>query len=763
MKKNTVSKLAAIALSASMVVGTVMPTFAASEDVIDSSKKGSITIHKYDMTAAKAAGVDLDKLGIGGYSNEDSPATDSTGTAGNSKSTGLKNTIAEEALKNYVIKGVEFSYLRVGNVETLSKNGDVKVIYGIDKDLQGILGLSADDAAKTDGDVYYYTSTQINTAMTTLLSLDTKPAADKDNTVGAVSTDGKQRENQDNGDTEYPTNTAGKNALENYMKDHKGTAMSLTDINGETSATDLDLGLYLIVETKVPEDVIYTTNPWFVQLPMTDDSGDHWVYDLDCYPKNQTGVPTLEKQVRNNTDGVASVSSADNNVVVKDADKDEHLKKTEYSYADTVTATEGEKLDYYWSSKLPAITSEASYITQYTFSDQMAKGITYGKNAVVAIFDKAADVPTKTDADGKTTFDVNINNIDKAGAVAVWKDSDGMFTQTYDDEKNTMVVKFTEKGLKEINPNYSEKFMMILYTATVDSNDEVVLGDKGNPNAVNLEWKRTSTDYYDVLKDEAIVYSYGLDMQKNFSDDASGTHVDSDAGDATNVRFVIQNKTDGYFLIAEEESAGHYHVTGRTLTEGKDVTGSGKAGEATQFKPAADGKLYIAGLEADTYILTETHTDTAYSLLKDTIEIVINPTTAKIVGTEANVTGIQSKSDKDSTNNVGKSASEKQLADDIAVTVTAATCTVDGSNPTLVADGMYAAKNVATTEFDKAIYKDAATQSENGIVKMTVLNSRGFHLPQTGGNGLFAITIAGILVAGVGFFALNKKKGEEQA
>ena len=81
-----------------------------------------------------------------------------------------------------------------------------------------------------------------------------------------------------------------------------GTAMDLTDAKGVTKKDKLPLGLYLIVETKVPEDVTYTTNPWFVQLPSTDSEGDDWFYDVVCYPKNETGVPTLDKRVRNNPD-----------------------------------------------------------------------------------------------------------------------------------------------------------------------------------------------------------------------------------------------------------------------------------------------------------------------------------------------------------------------------------------------------------------------------------------------------------------------------
>ena len=82
--------------------------------------------------------------------------------------------------------------------------------------------------------------------------------------------------------------------------------MPLTDENGKTGAGDLQLGLYLLAETKVPEYVTETVDPWFAALPFTDPEGERWLYDLTCYPKNQTGNPTLEKFVQNageNVDG----------------------------------------------------------------------------------------------------------------------------------------------------------------------------------------------------------------------------------------------------------------------------------------------------------------------------------------------------------------------------------------------------------------------------------------------------------------------------
>ena len=48
---------------------------------------------------------------------------------------------------------------------------------------------------------------------------------------------------------------------------------------------------------------------------MTDIEGSQWFYNINCFPKNQTGHPTLEKKVRNEygTAGLNYDSAGTNN------------------------------------------------------------------------------------------------------------------------------------------------------------------------------------------------------------------------------------------------------------------------------------------------------------------------------------------------------------------------------------------------------------------------------------------------------------------
>lgn len=643
--QNMIKKITIAVLSAAMMLAPIVNIKAASTDVVDTSKTGSITIHKYDMTAAKQAGVNTSQF----------------------TPTGKQDAAAEAALEKYAIKGVEFSYLRVGDVEQQSENGKIQMIYELPTTIQQILGLTSSDAAKTEGSKTYFTSQQINEKLAKAL---------EDNTVT-------------------------KDKLEDYMGKN-GTAMDETNANGVTSKDKLPLGLYLIVETKAPENVTYTTNPWFVQLPSTDSKGDDWFYDVICYPKNETGNPTLDKRVRNNPD--------QNNVTTANTDRlaDFTSARNEYKYQSTVTASKAERLDYQFISKLPHITSSTTYLSTYTFNDTMANGMTYGKDAVIAIYE------TKDAADR-----TNVNNVEKSGALAVWKssDTDPKFAVTYgkSGDDPTMKIEMTKAGLNELNKKYSDKYIVVYYTAKVNTNDSVVLGDKGNPNDVSLTWKRTSTNYYDILKDKCIVYSYGYDLTKKFSDDK---------GDATKVRFVVKNKTDNYYLVATG-SNGVYQVTGKSATEA----------DATQFSPSSAGKLVINGIEADEYAFTETHSDAGYSLLKKDITVKVTETKANITPTIANITGIQSKADTDSTANDGV-ANGTALNNNVTVQTIAASATVDDTKATMTKQG----------------------ESDNAYINMELTNQKQFLLPLTGGTGSYLLIIVGVVVAGCGVMVLRRNK-----
>lgn len=615
MKKFRLS-ISAMMLSAACVVSSVLPVFAAPSDIIDTSRSASVTIHKYDMTAATNDGIDIYQYTANGKKDDDAEAT----------------------LKDYVIEGVEFTYLRLGDINTESVNGNINVLYDIPSDLERILGLS-----DTRGD-HKHTSDDLNKSMeNTLIS-----------------------------------NTAGKNALENYIASAaNATRMPLTNAEGVTAASGLQVGLYLFVETKVPANVHTTVDPFFLSLPMTDNEGDDWFYDVDVYPKNQTNIPDLDKLVRQHDDAAL-------------------YNKPEY--ADIATVSEGDVVDYIFVSHLPKITSEATYLTEYTFVDKMDKGLTYNQDAAIYFYNNEADAKAN-----------NTGN-----AIKSWAHGNAAFAESYvkgNGKFNEMTVAPTKDGLKEIDPSLSQCWLVVAYSATVNSDATPVLGDAGNTNDVTLTWKRTSMDYVDTLDDRCRAYTFGINLSKEFTDSKT-------KGNPMDVKFVLKNDTDGHYITAKKAGEGLYYVT--------DGTKGAKEENGTVFSPDDKGKLIINGLEANTYVLTETHTSAGYSLLKEPIIINIKCTVDDFTPSQTTHYDV-----KDMEGNQHKNM--------IEVAGERASATVDNKNTAMSVDTV------------------GDVTSTNARVDMTVVNTSTFELPQTGGYGTILFTLAGCAAAFAGVLVLGKK------
>ena len=528
MKK--IHRVVALLLSALMVIGLMTTAFAATDSAptIDPGKKASLSIYKYDITTA---------------------SKDGAWDAESYVSTGLHDDAVIDKLAKYAVQGVEFTYLRVADIdmnnEVVDGQRQVGVLYGFDgaDTVLSAIGVTAADAHKSENGKNYYTSDLLNNKLSASLTANA---------------------------------TTAKNALETAAK-NGGAAMTETDAAGHTSAENLEQGLYLVVETRVPENVTSTCNPFFVSLPMTTVDGAAWNYDVTVYPKNQTGNPTLDKTVRESKN-----STGKNNGSLTDIGD---------GYAHTATASVGDVVDYQIISTLPTITSKATSLSEYTYVDTMSKGIRYNKQDVVIEFFKDTGCTDK---------------------ITTWDETSSKFTVAYDDTANTMTIRMTEAGLTEINEattvytdsvkrGYSDCTMRITYAATLTADAQ--MGDKDNPNEVVLTWKRTNTTYFDTLNDCCHVYTYGIDVLKQFSDNG---------GKVQNVKFLLHNDTDDVYVIADLKD-GVYYAKGFAA----------KKADATTFVPNAQGHVVVKGLEDDTYSLTETATDKGYILLKEAVKIVI--------------------------------------------------------------------------------------------------------------------------------------------
>lgn len=714
MKK--LRKILMLCLAVIMCLSCTSLAFAAEVDdaTIDTDANCSLTIWKYDWTNALKDGV----------WNEDSFT--STGwresyveeILGEAVREGDANGETDNPLGNgqnangYAIKGVEFSYLRVADIVTFTESANdqhpdynqTMVLYGFNKektaDLLAAIGLpdgagryeNADNTDKLSHDNYYYTSDTLNKALADALNANA---------------------------------TVVKDALEKYMAQAGGTAMPLTNENGKTIVRNLPVGLYLLVETKVPEMVTSTTNPFFVSLPMTTVSGDEnsaspegghfWNYDVVVYPKNETGIPSLEKTVRE-----AQKDTGNNNGSDTITDGFDH----------NATASAGDVMEYQIVSTLPTITSDATRLTVYNFYDTISGGLSYNKADGVKI-----EIFTDQDCTDK---------------VASWTQNDGKFTVDYSSDDRHMTVDITEAGLDEINGRtenvnghvymgYSNYTVRLTYTATVNSNASMTFGQDGKENEVVLTWKRTSSDYYDTLISDAHVYSFGIDLTKVFSDKDSETAEDT--GMFKHVKFKIWNETDGYWVTAaRNDSEGVYYVTGHVTEEA----------DATVFYPVTSdgsyGKIIVKGLEDDEYVLTEIGTANGYVLLKDNIHVVITATedeTRPCTIYQKDVLGVL-QNDPHYQFDGGYDLHLSGIPQEAQIyNMLTASATVDGN----------------------AVQMREDDGSANAEALLKVVNNPGFDLPDTGDNGTMLLSIIGIVVmagAALVIFMVTRKKSEAE-
>ena len=719
-KSKVISRIGALALAAALACTSLISASAASiaDATIDTSRTANLILYKYDFTNAKKDGVwnEGSYVSTGQY---DQRVNDTLGGATRKGDTDTTSDLGNGQTSNgYAIKGVEYTYLKVADITQFTESANdgqtsehVEVLYAIDKtkgaDMLAALGLengkdSYANANKLDDANWYYQSDVLIKALSDSL------------TANATTT---------------------KNALEAYVAANGGTKMLETDEDGKTEANDLPLGLYLLVETKVPEMVTGTTDPCFISLPMTSvdggmtkgdtngnitTGGHDWLYDVTIYPKNTTGIVTLEKTVREAKNDTGKNNASD---VITDG------------FAHNATASAGDTVEYQIISTLPTITSTATNISDYTFKDVLARGLSYNGEVTLEFFKDAACTQS----------------------VAKWTEADNKFTVAKaenSDKSHTMTIAMTDAGLKEINTantaannangalyaGYSNYTLRIRYNAKLNSDESLVYGDNGNENNVVLTWKRSNDKYFDTLIDDCHIYTYAINVAKTFSDGkAEQTMFD-------HVLFKAQNKTDGYYVIAAlNETEGIWYVTGHT----------DKEAEATALYPVTwntkPGQIILKGVEDDQYIWTELETANGYTLLKNNIDVTI-----KSVDDANRPCDIYSKDTLGVVQNDPRynfpNNEDYKLANipqtQLAHNYQTASATVDGNNVTMLDDEM-------------------DTGSTNAIAPLQVVNTKGFETPMTGENGTWALAIGGVLVFCLGtsafiFFLVFKKRKEQE-
>lgn len=416
-----------------------------------------------------------------------------------------------------------------------------------------------------------------------------------------------------------------KNAVIDLVKKANDNHAASTTDNGTVKFTDLSLEkLYLFAETdasaakKVSDGSSVAVTKVSVPFFVSlpfTDKDGNSVTDIYAYPKNSTGTATIEKKIVENG-----------------------TDKT------TTTANIGATIKYKVTYEIPV---GENGLESLSVTDKMSKGLTFGnsvevKNGTTTVAPENYMVASSTDTDGITTI----------------------------------TIIFNKEYCEKLGQNTTQNFT-ITYKATL--NDQAVLGQSGNTNAVSVTYKNTGdVDRKTEPTGTPKVFTYGIDLLKK--------------GEGTNtvlkgVEFTLTDNTGKAVNVKKNDSNTFYTPGGSSNTVTTDD----------------QGKIYIRGLKPGTYKLTETKTNNGYVLLKNPVVIVI--------AEDSNTPGV-------ATATVG----------DKAVTMNA-----DQNN------------------------KDSNTAE----VPLTVVNSKGFDLPTTGGRGIALFTIAGIaIVVAAGTLLFMRKRSK---
>ncbi|MDY3086394.1 MAG: SpaH/EbpB family LPXTG-anchored major pilin [Blautia sp.] len=531
----------------------------------------------------------------------------------------------------------------------------------------------------------------------------------------------------------------------------------MTDENGVAKFTNLDLGLYLVVETTSPAIVTGPCVPFLISVPMTTD-GDDWLYDVHVYPKNSTavggvslvktgkdgaklkGVTFVLQKKKVVTEGVTwiditkkSTAKGDNTgadlTLVTDAEGKisvDGLSSGTYRFIEksvgtdnkgyimdgaatyvfdvngtevTYNGTKGDSIEIPVTNDKPDMTKQVKngndwkQDADYSVGDKVPYRITVSVPANIKKLKKFALTDTPTNLKDDAN---SVKVTDKTGSTTI------PATATATEDGNGFTIDFTPADLD----SYAGQNIIVTYNAELL--DTAVTTTVGNPNTATLEYSnkilpdtddgynpnKPGTPTTDKITDTAVVYTFQIQIEKK-AEKADGTPL-------ADVEFDLYKAVDagtaGVATADEVKKAG------------LDSSKAWKKINETSLKTNTEGKVSQSGLKNGEYYLVETKTNAEYNLLKAPVKVTLNIAYTTTTKAEYNI------------DETGKTTLVKH-------------------------------------EVEKTEFKNAGVASD-GIQIQTVINKKGFTLPLTGGMGtvLFSVIGLALVLAGVVVITASRKK-----
>lgn len=447
----------------------------------------------------------------------------------------------------------------------------------------------------------------------------------------------------------------------------------IDDTTGKASAkfTDLDLGLYLVQETKAPSQIVNKTANFLVSVPMTNEAGKAWNYDVVAEPKNAAvyaGINLIKKGTTIKADGTLETvnlagvtfvlqsrptgsedsvtwtnvgsytTESDGTINVND------LAPNDYRFIETGL---GENNGYILNGKPYEFTvqndgkikvgskdpTDIATITADNEKPDLKKevknGNTYENAADASIGDMvewkvSASVPSNVDQLEKYSI------TDKMSSALTWVEAEAALNITYksngtpvnaettdytlikptdNQEGGSWTIEFTEAGKTKLKTN---NISSIEVTFKTKLNEKANIGSAGNLNDAQLDYSNA-------------IYPLVDSTNPNDGKKPGEDHIKDQAKVYS---FAIDmTKVDGNNTATKLEGVQFdlYKYSG-TVTEPteSDLKGSGKKINITDLVTDINGKITVKGLENGNYYLVETKAAAGgYNLLKAPVKVVI--------------------------------------------------------------------------------------------------------------------------------------------
>lgn len=565
-------KLLAGLLTGAMLLGSMsVSAFAADKTpVIDTTKTGSITIHKYtegtatgtaasgkeDASQVPAGAVPIKDVGFTIYKVQDAakladyystnpeslPAVSEYCT-GSGKNVQLKAGVADNKVGDEVktdVNGVaEFKNLALGLYLVVETTSPAIVTGPCDPFLISV-------PMTTDGDDWLYNVhvyPKNSTAVGGLSLVKTGKAGAALKGVTFV----LQKKNGDSWTDITKKSTA--------LGDNTGTVLNLvTNEAGKISVEDLSSGTYRFIETSV--------------------GADNKGYIMD-------GAATYEFKVEGN-DVTYAGNTGTNITIPVTNDKPDMTKEVKNG-------------------------SEWKHDADYSVGDKVPYRITVSVPANIAKLKKFALTDTPTNLKDDVT---SVKVTDKTGKTTI------PATATATADGNGFIIDFAPADLT----TYAGQNIIVTYNAELLST--AVTTTAGNPNTATLEYSNKilpDTDdesnpnkpgepKTDKITDTAVVYTFQIQIEKK-AEKADGTPL-------ADVEFDLYKAVDagtaGVATADEVKKAG------------LDSSKAWKKINETSLKTNTEGKVSQSGLKNGEYYLVETKTNATYNLLKAPVKVTLN-------------------------------------------------------------------------------------------------------------------------------------------